>query len=105
MPYILATCAMSSCAVWDLRSNKAWCTLRDQNRGRFSDIAWQPGNPMFLMTATDDDAHPAIRLWDLRSSTVHPVETFMGHRAGVLSMDWSPHGACGSSSHPPFAML
>lgn len=92
MAYILATAAGGLTSVWDLRSNKPWCSLREPNRGRFSDLAWQPDNGLLLMTATDDDTYPGIYLWDLRSSTQTPLSKFEGHRAGVLSIDWSPHG-------------
>ena len=47
--------------------------------------------PHARTTATDDDTYPGIYLWDLRSSTQTPLTKFEGHRAGVLSIDWSPH--------------
>lgn len=50
VPYILATASGGVTSVWDLRSNKPWCSLREPNRGRFSDLAWQPDNGLLLMT-------------------------------------------------------
>jgi protein transport protein SEC31 len=60
-------------------------------RCSISDIAWNPEDGLYLVTACDDDSRPVLRVWDLRSSTTAPLcELAGGHTKGVLSVDWCP---------------
>lgn len=70
-----------------------------------SDIAWNPDDGLYLVTACDDDARPVLRVWDLRSSTTTPLcELAGGHTKGLLSVDWCPWDpnllvTCGKDAH------
>ncbi len=91
VPHILATCSGNgSTIVWDLRQKKPYCELRDPARGPVADIAWNPDEGLHMVTASGDDNNPVIRLWDLRSSTTHPLATLKGHDQGLLSVSWCP---------------
>jgi len=90
--HIVASSAGSgSAVVWDLRQNKAWCELRESSGGSVSDIAWNPGQGMHLITASSDDRSPVLKLWDLRASMSMPLATLEGHAQGILSLAWCPH--------------
>lgn len=58
-----------------------------------SDLAWNPDQGLHIVTASGDDKHPVIKLWDLRSSTSLPLATLQGHKEGVLSLSWCPTDA------------
>ena len=89
--HILATAALNgTCTVWDLREKKPWCELRDSKGAGFTSLAWNPKQGLHLLTATDDDHRPVLRLWDLRSSTTNPLAEFSGHTSGVFSVSWCP---------------
>jgi len=91
VPHILASCSGNgSTIVWDLRQKKPYCELRDPARGPVADIAWNPDEGLHMVTASGDDNNPVIRLWDLRSSTTHPMATLKGHDQGLLSVSWCP---------------
>jgi protein transport protein SEC31 len=91
VPHILATCAGNgSTIVWDLRQKKPYCEMRDPAKGPVADIAWNPDEGLHIVTASGDDNNPVIRLWDLRSSTTHPLATLKGHDQGLLSVSWCP---------------
>jgi len=91
VPHILASCSGNgSTIVWDLRQKKPYCELRDPARGPVADIAWNPDEGLHMVTASGDDNNPVIRLWDLRSSTTHPLATLKGHDQGLLSVSWCP---------------
>ncbi|GAB5032925.1 secretory protein sec31 [Nannochloropsis oceanica] len=91
VPHILASCSGNgSSIVWDLRQKKPYCELRDPARGPVADIAWNPDEGLHMVTASGDDNNPVIRLWDLRSSTTHPLATLKGHDQGLLSVSWCP---------------
>ena len=89
-------------SVWDLRAKRPWCHLRDPSRNPCSAICWNPntgsGN-VFLMTASDDDMKPVMRLWDLRKSTTTPMLELggngqsgaKGHTRGIVSLNWCPY--------------
>ena len=63
MPYILATAlAAGSVVVWDLKESKPWCTLRDAHRASVSDLAWNPEDGLYLVTASDDDLRPVLKV-------------------------------------------
>ena len=63
VPYILATAlATGSVVVWDLKESKPWCTLRDPHRAAVSDIAWNPEDGLYLVTASDDDLRPVLKV-------------------------------------------
>lgn len=71
--------------------------------GSVSDIAWNPDQGLHIITASGDDRHPVLKLWDLRSSTSLPLATLSGHTEGILSIDWCPHDtslliSCGKDS-------
>lgn len=78
--HILASAALNGvCTVWDMRQNTPWCELRESKGAGFSALCWNPNQGLHLLTATDDDNRPVIRLWDLRSSTTNPLAEFIGH--------------------------
>jgi protein transport protein SEC31 len=63
VPYILATAIQTgSVIVWDLKESKPWCTLRDPHRTSVSDVAWNPEDGLYLITASDDDLRPVLRV-------------------------------------------
>ncbi len=43
-----------------------------------------------LATASDDDAHPLLRVWDLRAHSSTPLAELRGHTKAVLSLSWCP---------------
>ena len=49
------------------------------------------------MTASDDDARPCMRLWDLRKDTTRPMFELAasqgrdGHSRGIVDLAWCPH--------------
>ncbi len=89
--HILATSAADGVVtVWDLKQNKPWTQLRDPVRNPVSAIAWKPDDGLVLVTATDDDARPVVRVWNLRSSTTTPIAELSGHTRGVLDLSWCP---------------
>jgi protein transport protein SEC31 len=55
-----------------------------------SAIAWNPEGGLHIVTATDDDSRPVIRLWDLRNSSSY-VSELKGHTKGISSLSWCPH--------------
>lgn len=74
--------------VWDLRQKAAWCVLRDAKGAGFVNVKWNPLQGLYLMTATNDDMQPVLKLWDLRRSTTAPLTEFVGHTKAVLAFDW-----------------
>jgi len=63
VPYILATALTAgSVVVWDLKESKPWCTLRDAHRASVSDLAWNPEDGLYLVTASDDDLRPVLKV-------------------------------------------
>ncbi|KAF4318833.1 hypothetical protein JM18_006412 [Phytophthora kernoviae] len=90
--YILATGSQNgSVVVWDLKQKKPWCELRDPARGAATALAWNPNEGLQIATASGDDQHPSVKLWDLRNSTSTPLAEFHDHTAGILSMSWCPN--------------
>ena len=93
--HILASSsANGSVVVWDLRQKKPWCELRVESGCPVSDVAWNPGQGLHMMTASDagGSGSGGLKLWDLRASTSMPLTTLEGgHAGGTLSMDWCPH--------------
>ncbi|CEP11671.1 hypothetical protein [Parasitella parasitica] len=93
--HILSTASTNGyTVVWDLRNKKEVMTLAyaGQNtltggRGSVSAIAWHPDIATQLITASDDDQHPIISLWDLRHAH-SPEKTLAGHSKGVLDVSW-----------------
>jgi len=63
VPYILATALHTgSVIVWDLKESKPWCTLRDPHRAGVSECVWNPEDGLYLITASDDDLRPVLRV-------------------------------------------
>ncbi|CAO3654763.1 unnamed protein product [Mucor fragilis] len=93
--HILSTSSTNGyTVVWDLRNKKEVMTLAyaGQNtltggRGSVSAIAWHPDVATQIVTASDDDQHPIISLWDLRHAH-SPEKTLAGHSKGVLDVSW-----------------
>jgi len=79
--------------IWDIRQKKPWCELRcEANMSPIADMVWNPTQGLHLITASADDRYPAIKLWDLRTSTTMPLETLVeGHTQGIMSLSWCPH--------------
>ncbi len=46
-----------------------------------------------LCAASDDDAHPLLRVWDLRAHSTTPLAELRGHTKAVLSLSWCPQDA------------
>lgn len=78
--------------VWDMRNKKPWCQLNDPLQCAVSAVAWNPGEGLQVITASDDDRCPVVRLWDLRSSTTTPLVELSGHQKGILSLSWCQQG-------------
>ncbi|KAF0687464.1 Aste57867_20801 [Aphanomyces stellatus] len=94
VPHILASGSQSgTTVVWDMKSKKPWCELKDMSRSPVSCVAWNPNEGLHIITASSDDQRPVLRLWDLRSSTSTPLAELSGHTAGILSMSWCPNDA------------
>ncbi len=98
--HILASASRDgTTSVWDLRAKRPWCHLRDPSRQPCSAIAWNPpgSGQVLLMTASDDDMKPVMRLWDLRKSTTTPflelgaAQGRDGHSRGITSLAWCPY--------------
>ncbi|KAI8637267.1 hypothetical protein BD408DRAFT_406578 [Parasitella parasitica] len=93
--HILSTASTNGyTVVWDLRNKKEVMALAyaGQNtltggRRSVSAIAWHPDVATQLITASDDDQHPIISLWDLRHAH-SPEKTLAGHAKGVLDISW-----------------
>eukprot|EP00536_Pseudo-nitzschia_multiseries_P003977 jgi/Psemu1/253120/estExt_Genewise1Plus.C_630102 len=89
--HIVASAARDgTVSIWDIKSRKVWCDIQAGDQA-ISDIAWNPTQGFHLLTASNDDRSPVIKLWDLRSSTSMPLATLAGHSQGILSMSWCPH--------------
>ena len=88
--HILASAADDgTCIVWDLKNNKAFCTLQHHLRLRYSDIAWNPNEGFQIITAIADDSKPFLQVWDLRKSTTAPFKELQGHSKAILSIAWN----------------
>lgn len=88
--HILASAADDgTCIVWDLKNNKAFCTLQHHLRLRYSDIAWNPNEGFQIITAIADDKTPYLQVWDLRKSTTAPFKELKGHTKAILSIAWN----------------
>lgn len=89
--HIVASAARDgTVSIWDIKSRKVWCDLQAGDQA-ISDVEWNPTQGFHLLTASNDDRNPLIKLWDLRSSTTMPLATLTGHSQGILSMSWCPH--------------
>lgn len=89
---VASACGDGSAVVWDLRQKKPWCEIRCEASGiAVSDLAWNPTQGLYIITASADDRNPVMKVWDLRASTTMPLATLAGHTQGILSIDWCPH--------------
>ncbi|CAM8920107.1 unnamed protein product [Rhodiola kirilowii] len=75
--------------IWDLKKQKPVISFPDPNRRRCSVLQWNPDVATQLVVASDDDASPSLRLWDMRN-IMSPVKEFVGHTKGVIAMSWCP---------------
>ncbi|KAF5180814.1 transport protein SEC31-like protein, partial [Thalictrum thalictroides] len=88
--HILASTSYNgTTVVWDLKRQKPVISFADSNRRRCSVLQWNPDVATQLIVASDDDASPSLRLWDVRN-TISPVKEFVGHTKGVIAMSWCP---------------
>ncbi|KAK9141413.1 hypothetical protein Scep_011094 [Stephania cephalantha] len=88
--HILASTSYNgTTVVWDLKRQKPVISFTDSNRRRCSVLQWNPDAVTQLIVASDDDASPSLRLWDVRN-TISPVKEFLGHTKGVIAMSWCP---------------
>lgn len=92
--HILGTAtAAGTVVVWDLKKQRPVISFKDPGgRRRCSSVAWNPEVATQLVVASDDDASPALQLWDLRNS-VSPLMEMHGHSKGVLAVSWCPQDA------------
>lgn len=88
--HILATASNNGCAViWDLKNRREVIHLASPNsRKPITAIAWNPDIATQILTASDDDEHPVIYMWDLRNAHA-PEKILTGHTKGLLSLAWS----------------
>jgi len=87
--HVLATAALDgACTVWSLKAKRPWAEIRDPNGAGFSAIAWSPVQGLHLLTASNDDRDPVIRLWDVRKSTIAPLAEYRGHSGGIFDISW-----------------
>ncbi|CAE7839044.1 sec31, partial [Symbiodinium sp. KB8] len=78
--HILASADASGTAVvWNLKEERPWAQLRDPQRNPISSVAWHPTEGVYIVTATEDDARPVLKVWDLRANTSAPLVEFRGH--------------------------
>ena len=54
----------------------------------FLQAKWNPTQGLYLMTATNDDLNPVLKLWDLRRSTTAPLTEFGCHSKAVKIFGW-----------------
>ncbi|CAO3583121.1 unnamed protein product [Absidia cylindrospora] len=86
VPYILSTCfSNGQTIILDLRSKKKVMELTGKNH--LSSVVWHPDVATQLVTASTDDAHPVVTLWDLRHAHT-PMKTMKAHSKGVLDLSW-----------------
>ncbi|ORZ13080.1 hypothetical protein BCR42DRAFT_419127 [Absidia repens] len=86
VPYILSTCfSNGQTIILDLRSKKKVMELTGKNH--LSSVVWHPDVATQLVTASIDDAHPVVTLWDLRHAHT-PMKTMKAHSKGVLDLSW-----------------
>ena len=64
-----------------LASLKIPCPCR--NPRRCSSLAWHPSMPTQIAGAYEDDSHPVMQLWDLRSPTTYVHEYQAHHKVGA----------------------
>ncbi|XP_038695842.1 protein transport protein SEC31 homolog B-like isoform X2 [Tripterygium wilfordii] len=76
--------------VWDLKKQKPVISFADPERRRCSVLQWNPDVATQLVVASDEDASPALRLWDMRN-IITPVKEWVGHTRGVIAMAWCPN--------------
>lgn len=89
--HILASSSKDgSVVVWDVAQSKPWCRMQVEH-GPLADLSWSPTQGLYLLTASGDDRHPVILVWDLGASTSLPLMTLSGHTAGILKTSWCPH--------------
>ncbi|KAM7263922.1 hypothetical protein ACFE04_001605 [Oxalis oulophora] len=86
--HILASASYNgTTVVWDLKKQKPVLHFSDSVRRRCSVLQWHPDIATQLITASDDDTAPSLKLWDMRHMLT-PVKEFVGHTKGVISMSW-----------------
>lgn len=86
--HILASVFASKCVIWDLRKNEPIIKLHDtQSRVRWRSAQWNPEVATQIWIASEEDAAPAVQLWDLRYATA-PTKSFQIHQRGVLGLSW-----------------
>ena len=54
-----------------------------RNPRRCSSLAWHPSMPTQIAVAYEDDSHPVMQLWDLRSPTTFVHEYQSHHKVGA----------------------
>ena len=87
-PHILASSSMDGvCSVWDTRSRKSFCDIRDPRSASTIVVKWSPKTGFHLVTGSDSGI---VRLFDLRSSKTTPLAELQAHSAGVFDVSWCP---------------
>ncbi|KAL8227828.1 hypothetical protein R6Q57_015412 [Mikania cordata] len=88
-PILASTSVNGTTVVWDLRKQKPIISFSDSDRRRCSVLQWHPDFATQLIVASDDDASPSLRIWDMRN-TMSPLRELVGHSKGVVAMSWCP---------------
>ncbi|KAI9220660.1 hypothetical protein BC828DRAFT_438756 [Blastocladiella britannica] len=113
VPHILATSSSNGVTVvWDLKNRREVFALNAPTSGSQGGagmwnaggaagmsgggarrqgvvLAWHPDVPTQFITALEDDANPAIYMWDLRNAHA-PLKVLSGHTKGIMSVAWCP---------------
>mmetsp|Transcript_9146 Transcript_9146/g.13524 ORF Transcript_9146/g.13524 Transcript_9146/m.13524 type:complete len:346 (+) Transcript_9146:74-1111(+) len=79
--------------LWDLNSFDVLRTLQDPDNHIVSSICTVPSHPHLLASSQRGPSSCSSHLWDLRSSSLSPIRTFVSHQLSIISM---------SSIHPNF---
>ncbi len=77
-PLACAAIGEGHCALTNQTNNKTKATPLRCRLRRCSAVHWNPEVATQLIVASDDDASPTLKLWDLRNS-MSPLKEFHGH--------------------------
>eukprot|EP01132_Coremiostelium_polycephalum_P009151 gene9151-11217_t len=75
--------------VWDLKAKRSIINFGFK-RCQYRSIVWNPLEATSIVSASEDDEHPVIQVWDLRNVNT-PVKSLEGHKKGVWGLSWCPN--------------